>query len=85
MGSATTPAARLPRREQGRRAGDAEQSGRPRQSLVYYRRDGDRLLISTLADRLKTRDIERNGWASLCVMGHEPPTPPPRSRDPRRS
>ena len=47
----------------------------PRQSLVYYRRDGDRLLISTLADRLKTRDIERNGWASLCVMGHETPYP----------
>ena len=50
-------------------------NGRPRQSLVYYVRDGDRLLISTLADRLKARDVRRSGWASLCVMGHEPPYP----------
>jgi PPOX class probable F420-dependent enzyme len=49
--------------------------GRPRQSLVYFARDGDRLLISTLADRLKARDVRRDGWASLCVMGHEPPYP----------
>ena len=50
-------------------------NGRPRQSLVYYVRDGDRLLISTLADRLNARDVRRSGWASLCVMGHEPPYP----------
>ncbi len=49
--------------------------GRPRQSLVYFARDGERLLISTLADRLKARDVRRTGWASLCVMGHEPPYP----------
>ena len=49
--------------------------GRPRQSLVYYVRDDDRLLISTLAGRLKARDASRTGWASLCVMGHEPPYP----------
>ena len=49
--------------------------GRPRQSLVYYARDGDRLLVSTLTDRLKARDIRRTGWASLAVMGHEPPYP----------
>ncbi len=49
--------------------------GRPRQSLVYFARDGERLLISTLADRLKTRDVARSGWASICVMGHEPPYP----------
>jgi PPOX class probable F420-dependent enzyme len=49
--------------------------GRPRQSLVYFVRDGDRLLISTLRDRLKARDVRRTGWASLCVMGHEPPYP----------
>jgi PPOX class probable F420-dependent enzyme len=49
--------------------------GRPRQSLVYYVRDGDRLLISTLADRLKARAVRRSGWASLCVMGHERPFP----------
>jgi PPOX class probable F420-dependent enzyme len=49
--------------------------GRPRQSLVYYVRDNDRLLISTLTDRLKARDVRRSGWASVCVMGHEPPYP----------
>ncbi len=49
--------------------------GRPRQSLVYFSRDGDRLLISTLSERLKARDVRRTGWASLCVMGHEPPFP----------
>ncbi len=49
--------------------------GAPRQSLVYYARDGDRLLISTLAGRMKTKDVERSGWASLCVMGHEQPYP----------
>jgi PPOX class probable F420-dependent enzyme len=49
--------------------------GRPRQSLVYFARDADRLLISTLAERLKARDTRRTGWASLCVMGHAPPYP----------
>ena len=51
------------------------QNGRARQSLVYFAPDGDRLLISTLADRLKARDVRRTGWASVCVMGHEPPFP----------
>jgi hypothetical protein len=49
--------------------------GRPRQSLVYYARDDNVLLISTLAQRLKTKDVQRSEWASLCVMGHEPPYP----------
>jgi PPOX class probable F420-dependent enzyme len=49
--------------------------GKPRQSLVYFAREGDRLLISTLTDRLKAREARRSGWASLCVMGHEPPYP----------
>lgn len=49
--------------------------GKPRQSLVYFAREDDRLLISTLTDRLKTRDTRRSGWASLCVMGHQPPYP----------
>ncbi|MDT7561311.1 MAG: hypothetical protein QOI68_5791 [Pseudonocardiales bacterium] len=50
-------------------------SGRPRQSLVYFVRDGERLLISTLAGRLKARDVARSRWASLSVMGHERPFP----------
>jgi PPOX class probable F420-dependent enzyme len=49
--------------------------GKPRQSLVYFACDDQRLLISTLTDRLKARDARRTGWASLCVMGHEPPFP----------
>jgi PPOX class probable F420-dependent enzyme len=53
----------------------ATPDGKPRQSLVYFARDDERLLISTLTDRLKARDARRTGWASLCVMGHEPPFP----------
>jgi PPOX class probable F420-dependent enzyme len=49
--------------------------GRPRQSAVYYAREGDRLLVSTLAGRLKAKDVERTGWASLSVVGGEPPYP----------
>jgi PPOX class probable F420-dependent enzyme len=51
------------------------ENGRPRQSLVYYVRDGERLLVSTLAERRKARDVRLSGWASLCVMGHERPYP----------
>ena len=50
-------------------------SGEPRQSLVYFARDDERLLISTLTNRLKAQDVRRNGWAAICVMGHEPPYP----------
>lgn len=55
--------------------GTVAPDGKPRQSLVYFVRDDERLLISTLTDRLKARDARRAGWASLCVMGHEPPFP----------
>jgi PPOX class probable F420-dependent enzyme len=48
---------------------------RPRQSVVYYARDGERLLISTESKRFKARDVRRTGWASLCVMGPEQPYP----------
>ena len=51
------------------------EDGRPRQSVVYYARDGEHLVLSTLAKRLKAKDAERTGWASLCVMGHELPYP----------
>ena len=49
--------------------------GRPRQSLVYFARRGDRLLVSTEAGRWKARDVERTGWASLAVRGDEAPYP----------
>jgi len=53
----------------------AASDGRPRQSLVYFVREGDRLLISTEPGRLKSRDVERTGWASLSVRTDSPPFP----------
>ena len=50
-------------------------SGTVHQSLVYYAREGEQLLVSTEAARRKARDVEETGWASLCVMGHERPFP----------
>jgi PPOX class probable F420-dependent enzyme len=49
--------------------------GRVHQSAVYFVRDGEELLISTEARRLKARDVQETGWASICVMGHERPFP----------
>ena len=49
--------------------------GKPRQSVVYFTRDGDRLLVSTLSARLKAKDVQRTGWASLSVRGDEQPYP----------
>lgn len=49
--------------------------GRPRQSVVYYVRQGERLLISSVEGRRKVEDVERTGWASLSVMGQERPFP----------
>jgi Pyridoxamine 5'-phosphate oxidase len=46
-----------------------------RQSVVYYVREEQRLLISTESKRLKARDVRRSGWASLCVLGPERPHP----------
>lgn len=48
-------------------------AGSVRQSLVYHLLEGNRVLISTEAARGKARDVERDGWASYCVMGHEAP------------
>ena len=43
--------------------------GNPRQSVVYYARDGDRLLISTESKRLKAQDVsEPAGPRSACVV-----------------
>ena len=49
--------------------------GNPRQSVVYYVRDGDRLLISTESKRLKAQDVIRTGRASICIRGDEQPYP----------
>jgi pyridoxamine 5'-phosphate oxidase-like protein len=52
-----------------------EDRGWPRQSVTYYILDGDRVLISTESKRGKARDVIRDGWASICVMGQEAPYP----------
>ncbi len=49
--------------------------GRPRQSVVYYVRDGERLLISSVAGRAKVRDVQSGRWASLSVMAPQHPFP----------
>ncbi len=53
----------------------ADEVALPRQSVVYYVREEQRILISTQSKRLKARDVRRSGWASLCVLGHERPYP----------
>ena len=53
----------------------ASKAGKPRQSVVYYVRDADRLLISTMSERLKAKDARRTGWASLSVRADEQPYP----------
>ena len=49
--------------------------GKPRQSTVYFVRDGDSILISTESKRGKARDVERTGYASMCVQGLAKPFP----------
>jgi len=49
--------------------------GHPLLSVVYYAREDERLLISSVAGRRKVLDVERSGWASLCVMATERPFP----------
>jgi PPOX class probable F420-dependent enzyme len=49
--------------------------GWPRQSVVYYVRDGDRLLVSTESKRLKAQHVMSTGWASISVRGDEQPYP----------
>jgi PPOX class probable F420-dependent enzyme len=53
----------------------ASAGGRVHQSVVYFARDGEELLISTEVQRHKASDVRGNAWASLCVMGHERPFP----------
>ncbi|MFN8112760.1 MAG: pyridoxamine 5'-phosphate oxidase family protein [Solirubrobacterales bacterium] len=53
----------------------AARNGRPRQSVVYFAREGNRIFVSTEATRFKARDVERTGWASLSVRTAEPPYP----------
>jgi len=49
--------------------------GHPLQSVVYYVRDEEQLLISSVAGRRKVKDVELTGWASLCVISFTHPYP----------
>jgi PPOX class probable F420-dependent enzyme len=49
--------------------------GRSRQSVVYFLLEGGRIVLSTESKRAKARDVERSGWASMCVIGPERPFP----------
>jgi len=53
----------------------SRKDGSTRQSVVYHVVDGDRILISTMSDRGKTRDVLRTGRASYAVLGHQKPFP----------
>lgn len=55
--------------------GTTRPDGSVRQSVTYFALDGDKILISTVADRAKARDVTRTGRASVCVFGHEKPFP----------
>jgi PPOX class probable F420-dependent enzyme len=49
--------------------------GRARQTTVYHLLDGDTVWLSTEATRAKALDVQRSGWASLCVVGPTAPFP----------
>ena len=42
---------------------------------VYYVVDGDHLLVSTQATRLKAREVRRDPDVVMCVLGEEFPFP----------
>jgi PPOX class probable F420-dependent enzyme len=50
-------------------------AGPPHLTPVYYVLDGDDLLMSTTASRLKAKAVRRNPDVSLCVIGEQPPFP----------
>ena len=45
----------------------------PAMTVVYYLMDGDDLLISTMADRGKTKAVTRDGRVSLCILDEKWP------------
>jgi PPOX class probable F420-dependent enzyme len=50
-----------------------ERDGAPQLSVVWVKRDGDDVLFSTLADRHKTRNWQRDPRASLLAFDPEDP------------
>jgi PPOX class probable F420-dependent enzyme len=47
--------------------------GRPQQSIVWAKRDGDDVLFSTLSDRRKGRDLVRDPRVELLIANPDDP------------
>ncbi len=50
-------------------------NGPPSLSPVYYFMDGDEIVISTTASRVKAKAVRRNPEVSLCVLDEKMPFP----------
>lgn len=47
--------------------------GRPHVMPIWFVLDGDDVVLMTGADTVKGRNLQRTGWASLCVDDERPP------------
>lgn len=47
--------------------------GSPTNSVIFFARDGDTLLFSTTADRLKTKTLRRDNRIAICVLDEGAP------------
>src|SRR5258708_6578099 len=53
--------------------GFQRRNGPPSMSVVYYVKDGDDLLVSTMNERAKAKAVRRCGEAALCVLDEKWP------------
>jgi PPOX class probable F420-dependent enzyme len=53
--------------------GFSRRSGPPSLSPVYYFMDGDEIVISTTASRVKAKAVQRNPEVSVCVIDEKMP------------
>lgn len=44
-----------------------EADGAPQQTVMWYRLDGDKILMNTAPGRVKARNLQRDPRASICV------------------
>lgn len=47
--------------------------GSPTSSVIFYAREGDEILFSTTADRLKAKTLARDPRIAVCVIDEGPP------------
>ena len=47
--------------------------GSPTNSIIFFARDGDTLIFSTTADRLKTKTLKRDNRIAICVLDEGAP------------